>query len=1815
MDAQITTSQNSKSLENLRNRLLDLTSRNRLINFKHTKSAGLRIVDALPDALAEMLTSEKEIKFLAVTEPTQAELLEAGYLEQDPETKQITKIKEHPTAVEWAKHLGVDTSLEVPVPPEGAAHSKHYEPKIQTLLYPHELEARLKNLFRTAESSVQETGANILFMAFGFLEWYETDDIKSARQAPLYLLPVRINKGRLDNRTSTYEYTVSTTGESIISNLSLREKLRSDFALSLPDVDEETSPEAYFQLIEQTVLENKPEWSIRRYISLGLFNFSRLLMYLDLDPSRWPDNQLLSHEVVDGFLNGQKESDASEAGLGFGEEHQLDDIQSIHDKYPLISDADSSQHSALIDVLEGKSLVIEGPPGTGKSQTITNLIAAALSQGKKILFVAEKMAALDVVKTRLDAVGLGDFCLELHSHKTQKRRVLDDLKLRLDKKGSYKTPTGLQTEISRYEQLKSQLTSYAQQINAEWRNTSLTLHEILCAAARYRNELNITPELLHPAALDGESFDSVTQRKLTEHVERFRGVFLNVAASHNGDCSVENHPWFGVINSDLQYFDADNVLRALGSWQECLVSIKSCYEDFMQNLGVSEDVNTPTIDELQRFSEALCQIPTLNGTEVLDVLPNLQGENLLRATQALQSYTEISNLSKSLSEFALPGVVKPSISSEKYVAASEVLTANVEPEVTIGETEHLLDELELVFQELEPVHEQYEQIAEALGLTGKKKPNFHADGLRDFAQVLKLVDSLPPRYLDLRSEYFENPELDELLLELSERLELLIPLREQLEPYFNIEKLNSPSKLEAIQAEIGETSLFSWTSSSWWVARSELRLLASSNTTKFKDLKVRLPQAIQFAKGLSKLRSNIEYGQCLEEHYRELDTDIEALITIRAWYRRIREEFGAGLGRRAALGNALVSMPQATFTAIKAQSSAGLKATLLSMNEVLARARQQFTADVSLQDTKRDLSAATESLVQFVNELKAAVDQLSDLASEDDPAVKVVAQRVDQLQEYVGHVESWRSANVVDELFEKQIELTADTQNNEPKAVEAFERTIWLAKSIFVDVNEPSVSRYLVAEKNDAAFELLNQYAQALNTKLHNSLEAKAQFADVVRLNDSAWSKHAGNSLNQVIERNTLAIEQADSLSDWLDYLQQRELMRAEGLIKLVELLESTQLQPQSLLQGFLLGIYDKLAREILASDESLAYFSGKSHEEIQRSFAQYDEKLKSLQSEAIAYKIDQTPVPRGMDAARVRDKTGLALIKWECDKKTRHIAVRQLIKRAGKALVALKPCFMMGPMSVAQYLEPGQIDFDLVIMDEASQIKPQDALGAIARGKQVVIVGDPKQLPPTSFFDRAVDDEQDEDETTGVEESESILDATLPMFQARRLRWHYRSQHESLIAFSNHSFYDENLILFPSPNKANREFGLKYKRLKNGCFINRKNMEEVRVIAEAVKDHIMSRPNESLGVVAMNSEQQQHIERAIETLSKQDFEFQQLLQRNASGNDPLFVKNLENVQGDERDVIYISMTYGPQEIGGRVFQRFGPINSDVGWRRLNVLFTRSKKRMHIFSSMSSDDIVVGENSKRGVRALRNFLRYCETGLLGNTAGQTGKEPDSDFEVAVIKALNDAGYECEPQVGESGFYIDIAVLDPGRPGRYLMGIECDGATYHSAKSARDRDRLRQEILERLGWRIRRIWSTDWFKNPKGQIDPIIQELNALKTKTSVDDKPEVVEPEKIDAIVESVEREEREVKNANDSAATLAEKLSHFDQHVIRAELPNTPESKRLLRPAMIESLIEYTPINRDEFLQAIPSYVRSATAPEEGKYLEQVFEIIEMSI
>ena len=442
-----------------------------------------------------------------------------------------------------------------------------------------------------------------------------------------------------------------------------------------------------------------------------------------------------------------------------------------------------------------------------------------------------------------------------------------------------------------------------------------------------------------------------------------------------------------------------------------------------------------------------------------------------------------------------------------------------------------------------------------------------------------------------------------------------------------------------------------------------------------------------------------------------------------------------------------------------------------------------------------------------------------------------------------------------------------------------------------------------------------------------------------------------------------------------------------------------------------------------------------------------------------------------------------LGVLKREFQKKRRHLPVRVLMRRAGRAIQSIKPVFMMSPLSIAKYIPPGSVDFDLVVFDEASQVRPVEALGAIIRGRQAVVVGDSKQLPPTSFFDRMADD-GDEDASQTAD-----LESILGMFCAqgapeRMLRWHYRSRHESLITVSNHEFYDNRLVVFPSPDAGKVDTGLVFHHEPEALYQRRGiNTVQAKAVAAAVMEHARGTPGLTLGVAAFSNVQARRIEDEVDILRRRDPSCEEFFAGHPE--EPFFVKNLENVQGDERDVILISIGYGKID-GAYLPMNFGPLNRDGGERRLNVLITRARRRCVVHSNFVGADLDLRRSRARGVEALKTFLEYAETGNI-DVPQATGREADSPFEEAVAARLRAAGHDVAHQVGSAGFFIDLAVVDPARPGRFLLGIECDGAAYHSARSARDRDRLRQQVLEGLGWTIHRIWSTDWFRNADAEL--------------------------------------------------------------------------------------------------------------------------------
>lgn len=440
------------------------------------------------------------------------------------------------------------------------------------------------------------------------------------------------------------------------------------------------------------------------------------------------------------------------------------------------------------------------------------------------------------------------------------------------------------------------------------------------------------------------------------------------------------------------------------------------------------------------------------------------------------------------------------------------------------------------------------------------------------------------------------------------------------------------------------------------------------------------------------------------------------------------------------------------------------------------------------------------------------------------------------------------------------------------------------------------------------------------------------------------------------------------------------------------------------------------------------------------------------------------------------------AIVSREAEKQRRHMPVRQLLGATRETAKLLKPCFMMSPLTVSQFL-PSDFRFDVVIFDEASQVLPQDAINSIYRGNALVVAGDARQLPPTAFFGAATDNDDDDDWDEDEAGFESVLDSCKAsgLLPALPLRWHYRSRHENLIAFSNHEFYDNSMITFPGAHEGGEDIGVKFIKV-NGVYDRggrRDNQIEADQVAQRVIHHFRTRPHLTLGVVALSKTQADAIEAAVEKACEAHPGLARFFTDNRL--DGFFVKNLETVQGDERDVIILSIGYGP-DAEGRLRSEFGPINRDGGWRRLNVAVTRARRRMEVVASFRGGELP--DSGNKSVQHLKRYLEYAEHGpnVLATQTSDPEAVPESPFEESVLEVLKGWGYSVQPQVGVGGYRIDMAVRDPDAPGTYAIGIECDGAMYHSSRAARDRDRLREAVLQDLGWKLHRIWGTDWYRN-------------------------------------------------------------------------------------------------------------------------------------
>jgi len=1684
-------------IQQYRTKLLDLTSRNPLISFRHSERSRshIRMVDEVPEKLFEKLISGKQLFFDPLPDPEltpadetttnfqrllrRAKSEDPSYIESltqlgpNASTRQKQKLERDlcnrvradlglaPFQPTWdpqkrAKEVGLNPDYELPA----QAERRHNGSKIQALFFAEDLDRKLSGLQDAARVLEKDAGFNALFCSFGYLEYYESGHSDEKRVAPLVFLPITLDRVLTDQR---YRYYIKSRNEDVEINVALLELLK-QMNVSLPAWDDDETLEAplenYFKRVKKAIAGQR-DWSVRRYATMGLFTFSTLAMYKDLDPQRWPAAEPLEkQQVLRTLIAGAEVSDVK-----YADDYEIDTLQGPEPL--LITDADSSQHSAVVDVLRSKtSQVIQGPPGTGKSQTITNIVAAALNEGLSVMFVAEKMAALDVVKKRLDAAGLEAFCLELHSSKTSKTAVTESLSQRIE----YRVPR-LRSDLaaSNAEALrdaKAELLYYVQRVNQDAGKTGLKIYDILLGSA-IREDLKggLPPDISDARLANPLDIYSHTYRQMLDAAATLESQMQPLAVFGK----LADHPWRGIQNIEITELDEGRLFALISEWNDGIA------EALAYSSAITERVGhrlPETQASLETFCDQILLVPAPPEPLCIDAYSGCRLEaNRRRLQQAIQAMQALFANEAQLELLTDDVAAARQVGGASLSGALDKLHALAIIRFTVGS----LTELNAAQQELAAKTSALQSFCEELAsAAGFQETGLSA--LRAIVAASDLLARLPRELWHLRSPEVLDEKNQGTLNRAAGQQKALLRIRAELESEFDLRLLPECKELQTCGVALKTANVFTAVLSS--NCRRGRRIYRGISREQRRKRRIEtadgLLRCASYLAEMQALVSNTSLRSACGQYFSEFESPFGELLQVSEWGTSVRQ-------RLASFGDAGLTLRSLLFDGAADQ-----------LDRLLAyREQPPFAALGTV------LSNFREADIPLWTDL---VHQQKERAAITSQALRVIQQggfrqscSEENLRAAVGALAGAERNEKCIENDQTVLSLVGGSCEAMRQKFEALVATLGFAKSV---ATLPLPQDFVAYFFDDAAH-IIEMRALAQGV-LQTCATLKRRVSTANDMGQFDWTLWCGTdsfdsaNFQQVLQRNRRALEHVSALRDYLNFLLAEDAAVDQGVGPVLSAYSTSGLDYCNLTRAVECVFFRSAAEAVLKNDPRLRRHSGANHQELRNQFRTLDREYLELRRKQLAVALSQRRCPAGNAIGPVAELTDLALVTRVAGQTRPRITVRELVRRAGKAIQALKPCWMMSPMSVAQYLAPGDIRFDLLIMDEASQIRPEEALGSIARAAKAVIVGDQMQLPPTPFFQKLSQGELDEGEFEDSKE-DSVLEAAAGRFYpARRLKWHYRSEHGSLIAFSNHEFYNDQLTVFPSPYYDHPRYGVSLVQA-GGTYEAGFNEVEGRRVVSAAVEFMKNCPNESLGIVAVNAKQAEFIREQLDRECATDENSAAYVQKWEPTLESLFVKNLENVQGDERDVIFISTVYG-KDRKGSFFQRFGPINGIYGHRRLNVLFTRAKKKVTVFTSMIPEEIQE-EDKHWGVKVLKGYLQFARDGMavLPNANG----ECESEFEQWVLQVLQSHGYQGVPQVGVCGYRIDIAVRHPVNAGTFLCGIECDGATYHSARSVRERDRLRQEILEKYGWKLYRIWSTDWFRNPSLQTKHLLKYLREL----------------------------------------------------------------------------------------------------------------------
>ncbi len=1728
-------------LQRWQRRLLDLTLNNRLLNHRATKTS-LRIICPQPGRLEDKLAEGALIQLRAVPKPSVEGQDEEIHRQRTGEV--ITE--------EYALDELDKRRVLVDLPAD-------------------ELDKRAVEVYRKAQTALQEGGANTLYLAIGFLLWKRDQQDQRRFRAPLILLPVALERKSVRSGIRMVAH-----DDEPRFNTTLLEMLRKDFRIDIQNLDGELPTdksgidvEGIWNKVRRAVKE-APGFEVVEDVALGHFSFAKYLMWKDLVDRT---DALRDNPVVRHLIDTPHDPYVTE--INFVEPRQLDREYEPSDLLTPLP-ADSSQMAALATADRGKDFVMIGPPGTGKSQSISNLIAHLLGKKKTVLFVSEKTAALEVVYRRLDKIGLGRFCLELHSNKARKSDVLNQLRTSWDA-ASLKSNDEWEKRAKELRTLRDRLNCVVDKLHKKHRN-GLTVHYAMGVKVRdeeFANRVTLRwPRTDHhdEAALDA----------MRDAVEN-----LSIQAKAIGDISTS--PFHLVTNSNwTPQWEADVAGKANILSEAASDTDRAC-ETLCTATGVTlPDCSMKRLDALGEIAKLLVVSYRKPTASVLES----DGPDRIEALKnaAVQRYSE-AQASLSFLHEPQTVVVWQRETNELRALCDQLnrvvtrlnkehpngLTARYAMDVKIHEKE-LASHVSLswptadhhdqtAIESIRNAVENLQSQAKAVGDIGQNP--FHLvkncewslqweSRIVELAERLSAATKNADRACETLCEAIGIPLPDRSIARLDtlgEMASLLVDSYRQ--PTAYALESDGPDRLEALKNSVAplkayaeaQASLscayesFAWrtldggyigwrwevATATWWPKRF------------FMQRSIVKEMRAGGAQGQPNPERDAQVLIQLRQEGEAIDRLDRLLAGLKDWTGHATDPSVAEslhrLGEQARSATSKLADDPQTLAEIRAKVRTLLHDgnDLLAPGAVIERAATAFLT--SLEHLHESRNEFETSAGDALRDAFAAADH--DLAQLGETA-KVIVLRRDEIRDWCAW---WKCrAEVVDLALLPLVEAMEQGRVPVEEMVKTFEAaycTWWLGavtaedevlRTFSLPEQETTITKF--HEINHRLQELAAEYIAvtiaglptddpqtleearaAMRTLLHDGNDLLAPGAPVERATtafltslehlrgaSSEFKAVAGESVREAFATSDRALTQlreaADAIAarhnelrDWCAWRKRRAEAVDADLLPLVEAAEQGRVLPEEMEKTFEAAYCTWWSGSVIGEDEVLRTFSTPEHEATITNFRHIDDRFQKLTGEYIAATLAGS-LPEQDD---VKKSSQWGVLRHELQKKKRHKPVRRLLEEAPEVMTSLAPCFMMSPLSVAQYLSPNQALSDVVIFDEASQITVWDAVGSIARGQQVIVTGDPKQMPPTNFFARSDDDPDGDIDAQG--DLESILDEMLGAGIPRRtLNLHYRSRKESLIAFSNARYYDNELITFPAPNVAERGVRL----VRPDGFYARGKARHNEGEAKAIVNEVLRRLTHpdpaihklSIGVVTFNSEQQNLIENLLDEARSKQPEIEWAFSREHT-IEPVFVKNLETVQGDERDVILFSVTYGPDQ-SGHVTMNFGPLNREGGERRLNVAMTRARAEMLVFSTLSPEHIDLSRTQARAVADLKHFLEYAENGksALGSAVFGSVGDFESPFEAAVARELRMKGWQVHPQVGVSAYRIDLGIVHPDQSGRYLAGIECDGAMYHSSAFARERDKIRQQVLEGLGWTLFRVWSTDWWTNKAGALEKV-----------------------------------------------------------------------------------------------------------------------------